>query len=171
MLIKSLSNEKGITLLEVLAASVLFVVIMAISLSVFTNVLEDFKVGTERSKLYKEAQKIEAILVDTVRKTGISPNGNFYLEIDDINPNRYIFHEAVDSNNLLIFELDGNRLLFTQEGQTFVLSEHITAFILKEEGSTNKKLIYTINLASSISGKQVEINLEDRFIYFPIWGF
>jgi len=171
MKIKSFFNEKGMTLIEVLAVSALLVLIMTISLSAFTNVLEDFRVGSEKSKLLKESQKIEALLVDTVRKTGYSPNGNYYLEIDEDNPNRYIFYSAVDISNLYIFELDGNRLLFTKEENTYVLSDHIAAFTLREEGNTNKKLIYTISLVSSVSGNQIEINLEDRFIYFPVWGF
>lgn len=162
-------NEKGVTLIELLAVIVLIVAIGAVSFSALADIFKDFNQGMLKSRLFKEAQKIEYIIADTVLNSTTIPDSTFYLLIDEKNPNRYSFYSAESGDIHYSFELDGNTLTYTEGEDSYVLSDNVALFSLQEEVTT-RSLIYSIRLVGTVYDEQIEVILEDRTAYFPIWS-
>ncbi|OEF98053.1 hypothetical protein BHF71_03260 [Vulcanibacillus modesticaldus] len=168
MLKKILHKNDGITLLEVLAVVALLTTISAVTLPLVMETINDFQEETLRSKLFKEAQKIEAQLIFVVRNSTNIPDQNSFLKVTG---NRYSFYSSEDQTEKFVFELNGTSLIYYNDNFPVTLSNNVTGFFLKEEGETVKKLLYTIKLSSTVNDKNIEVKLENRYIYFPIWNY
>jgi len=171
MVKKYLFNNKGVTLIEILAVVALLTVIGSASFPFITKVFRDYQEGIVRSSLFKEVQFIESQLIQVVRNSTNIPGENSYLKIDPINPDYYSFYSATDNTEKYAFKLDGNKLTYVNDSSSFILSDNVSSFSLNEEGTEVKKLIYTISLSKTDNGKNIEIKIENKYIYFPIWTF
>ncbi len=134
-MIKQLSNQKGVTLIELLLVVIIGAIVLILALSIQGFSLRSFNLGTSRAEIQQSARSIDEVLKNELRnameisssdndlprevRLDLGENKLFYGE----NGDNYLAITGIESVN---FEAEGEQaLLFTINGGDYTYSKVI----------------------------------------------
>jgi prepilin-type N-terminal cleavage/methylation domain-containing protein len=165
----TLTNQRGLTLIELLASLAIFAVIGAIMFSLILSAMNNFGSGMAQSQLVKESELIELKLKQVVRNATHfgqvqveSPeNSGTYI---NLTPPQYQFFSSSGDKEDIFFVWDSPNLTVKQGSSIMVLSNKVTAFSLVNE---DRKILFSIKLDDG--NQSIEVSGTGA-VFMPSWN-